>query len=316
MADLIFPKAASTPLLFHGTLLNQQGNAIKDAKIQLWQTDLDGNYLHPNPQAANSPKFPDHSSIVSDFQYFGTDATDINGNFEFLTYRPGIYPNRPYSHFHFMVWLNDPVVGDDGEDPLPALVTQFYFRDESPPFPDELALDVTEVDPSMYKYGSYVNGTIVVDANPSLTGDALLATSPKQPEGPFYPEPQFFSMDNDLTTADYIATQTTLPTVAPATLTKSPTTPGPTDSDLPTADYTATQTTLPTVAPETSTKSPTTPGPTPPIQSNNNGTLSTSTAPTLQPVQMTSSSAAASECLFRGSVWFLALYAVLWKCIL
>jgi protocatechuate 3,4-dioxygenase beta subunit len=34
--------AATTPLLFHGTLLNQQGNAIKDAKIQLWQTDVDG----------------------------------------------------------------------------------------------------------------------------------------------------------------------------------------------------------------------------------------------------------------------------------
>ena len=177
-------------------------------------------------------------------------------------------------------------IRDDGEDPLPALITQFYFRDESPPFPDELALDVTEVDPSMYKYGSYVNGTIVVDTNPSLTGDTLLATSPNQPEGPFYPEPQFFSMDNDLTTADDIATQTTHPTIAPAT----------------------------------STKSPTTPGPTPPIQSNNNnnGTLSTSTSPTLQPVQMTSSSAAASDCLLRGSVWFwlMASYAVLWKCIL
>ena len=38
-------------------------------------------------------------------------------------------------------------IRDDGEDPLPALITQFYFRDESPPFPDELALDVMEVNP-------------------------------------------------------------------------------------------------------------------------------------------------------------------------
>jgi hypothetical protein len=217
---------------------------------------------------------------VSDFQYFGTDATDANGDFEFLTYRPGVYPNRPYSHFHFMVWLNDPVVGDDGEAPLPALITQFYFRDESPPFPDILQLDVTEVDPSMYKFGSYVNGTIVVDANPSLTGNTLLPTSPKQPEGPFYPVPQFFSMDNDLTTADDMATQTTYPTVAPET------------SIIP--------------------------GLTPPMQYNNNGTLSTPTSSTLQPVQMTPSSAAASDYLSRGFVGFcvIASHAVLRKCIL
>jgi len=43
--------AAINPLLFHGTLLNQQGAAIQNAKVQLWQTDLNGNYLHPGPSA-------------------------------------------------------------------------------------------------------------------------------------------------------------------------------------------------------------------------------------------------------------------------
>eukprot|EP01083_Nonionella_stella_P247992 859137_1 len=96
------------PLLFRGTLLNQNGNPIRNAKIQLWQTDLDGNYLHSHPGAAVNPPSSEHASTVSDFQYFGTDGTDYNGNFEFLTHRPGIYGARPYSHFHFMVWLQEP----------------------------------------------------------------------------------------------------------------------------------------------------------------------------------------------------------------
>mgnify|MGYP000405388081 CR=1 FL=1 len=189
------------PLLFHGTLLNQYGDALLDAKIQLWQTDLNGNYLHSSRFAAVNSE-----PLDEQFQYFGTDSTDSNGNFEFLTYRPGIYPNRPYSHFHFKVWL-------DGEDPSPALVTQFYFADEGGPFPEVLQLDVVEVDGSVYNYGSYVNGTIIVEDD-SSSSNALLATSPTQPEGPFYPETDFFSMDNDLTTKIDTA-QTTNPT-APA----------------------------------------------------------------------------------------------------
>lgn len=204
------------PLLFQGTLLNRNGDAIKDAKIQLWQTDLDGNYLHPNPGAAGSPKSPDHASIVSDFQYFGTDSTDANGNFDFLTYRPGVYPNRPYSHFHFDVWLEVPVLGDDGEyTTRPDLVTQFYFKGYShASFPEVLQLDVTEVDASAYGFGGYVNGTIVVDDG--TWGASHLQVSPTQPEGPFYPIPDFFSMDNDLTTSFATDDATTEASVDPS----------------------------------------------------------------------------------------------------
>ena len=206
--------AAATikPLLFQGTLLNTQGNAIPAAKIQLWQTDLNGNYLHTHSGAALSPYSQEYASIVSNFQYFGTDETDANGNFEFLTYRPGIYGYRP-SHFHMKVWLDDP---NTGEDTL-GLITQFYFRDEASSFPEELQLDVTEIDDTTYKYGSYVNGTIVIgDGLSSSTGEELLSVTPKQAEGPYYPEVDFFSMDNDLTTANDIvidADASTNPTV-------------------------------------------------------------------------------------------------------
>jgi protocatechuate 3,4-dioxygenase beta subunit len=218
------------PLLFQGMLLNQQGAAIQNAKVQLWQTDPNGNYLHPDPGAALNPISPDHASIVSDFQYFGTDATDSDGRFHFLTYRPGLYPSRPYSHFHFMVWLNDV---DSGEF-TKALVTQFYFKDELPPYPEMLQLDVVKVvSGELYDYGSYVNGTIVIESEvASLDGDATLEITPEQSLGPFYPIPDFFSMDNDLTTMDDASTRTANPTVSPETATSSPPTIAPVTANI------------------------------------------------------------------------------------
>lgn len=179
---------SSSPLLFQGALLNQQGNAIPNAKIQLWQTDFNGNYLHPDSG----------SSTMSDFQYFGTDTTDANGKFDFLTYRPGAYSSRPVVHYHFMVWVED----------TQTLVTQFYFTDDplSTSVPEMLRLDVTEVDNSLYSYGSYVNGTIVIDGTSSFETtdgyESLLDLTPEQSLGPFYPVIDFFSMDNDLTAVD------------------------------------------------------------------------------------------------------------------
>ena len=153
------------------------GSAIPNAKIQLWQTDINGVYKHPNPAAGGS--------TLSDFQYFGTDTTDADGKFDFLTYRPGSYESRPQAHFHFSVWADE----DDTEE---LLVTQFYFKDDplSLSEPEMLRLDVTEVDSSLgFSYGSYVNGTIIIGGGADFI----------QPKGPFYPVVNFFSMDNDLT---------------------------------------------------------------------------------------------------------------------
>lgn len=69
-----------------------------------------------------------------------------------------------------------------------------------------LRLDVTEVHNNLYSYGSYVNGTIVIDGASSFEttdGDeSLLVLTPEQSLGPFYPAIDFFSMDNDLTAVD------------------------------------------------------------------------------------------------------------------
>ena len=195
---------AVSPLLFQGTLLNTQGAAIPNAKVQLWQTNFNGNYLHPDSGG-------DASNLLSDFQYFGTDATDSDGRFDFLTYRPGAYADHPY-HFHFVAWVNDAESGEDSE----ALVTQFYFREDplAVTVPKALQLDAVEEDSNLYRYRSYVNGTMVIDARSTLeqspNGNELELT-PEQSPGPFYPVVDFFSMDNDLTSVDDASAETAVP---------------------------------------------------------------------------------------------------------
>jgi hypothetical protein len=252
--------SSSLPLLFQGTLLSQQGNAIPNAKVQLWQTDFNGVYKHPNPEAGGS--------TLSDFQYFGTDTTDADGKFDFLTYRPGSYEGRPQAHFHFSVWADE----DDTEE---LLVTQFYFKDDplSLSEPDMLRLDVTEVDSNLYGYGSYVNGTIVINesslssaAFTTTDGDeeSLLVLTPEQSLGPFYPVIDFFSMDNDLTAVDddddedSIAKDTVIPTESEVTSfipTSSPVLAGPVDEDSGTQGMG--ESTSPTIAEEEIVAAPT-----------------------------------------------------------
>ena len=130
---------------------------------------------------------------------------------------------------------------EDNKD-TPALVTQFYFTDDplSLSHPEMLRLDVTEVDSNLHSYGSYVNGTIVIDGKSSLAiattdGDeSLLLLTPDQPEGPFYPVIDFFSMDNDLTVVD-VAEDSGIPTEN-ALISTSP---SPTHSMLPTVFFTS-----------------------------------------------------------------------------
>ena len=145
-----------------------------------------------------------------------------------------MYADRP-AHFHLKVWV------EDNKD-TPALVTQFYFTDDplSLSHPEMLRLDVTEVGSNLYSYGSYVNGTIVIDGKSSLAiattdGDeSLLLLTPDQPEGPFYPVIDFFSMDNDLTVVD-VAEDSGIPTENALTSTS----PSPTPSVLPTVFFTS-----------------------------------------------------------------------------
>ncbi|RDE18960.1 protocatechuate 3,4-dioxygenase [Motiliproteus coralliicola] len=95
----------------HGRLLNRQGLPLADHRVEIWQCDVNGKYLHRG----------DDRNVVYDtgFQGFGHDITDADGHYRFRTIKPTIYPGRA-PHIHVKVLK--------GRHEL--LTTQFYIADD------------------------------------------------------------------------------------------------------------------------------------------------------------------------------------------
>lgn len=100
--------ALGQPLVIDGWLLTSMGTPVEDAVVEIWQTDYQGIYLHPQ-----DPLFSDHDA---GFQGYGESATDASGSWSFRTILPEIYGGRP-RHIHAKVKV-------DGET---VLTTQIYF---------------------------------------------------------------------------------------------------------------------------------------------------------------------------------------------
>ncbi|MCA9905545.1 MAG: carboxypeptidase regulatory-like domain-containing protein, partial [Anaerolineae bacterium] len=176
---------AGDAIVIQGQVLDTDGTPIAGAVVEIWQTDVNGNYNHPNDSAA--------SDLLADFQYFGTATTDADGYYAFRTVKPGLYePRAP--HIHVKVKL-------DGET---LLTTQFYFPE------DRAAVEADGVfgnaGESLFLQHTGLtdaDGTpvltdnLVVDLNGSAA-DTLTPTA-AQTEGPYYPVVDFSGYDNNLT---------------------------------------------------------------------------------------------------------------------
>jgi protocatechuate 3,4-dioxygenase beta subunit len=92
-----------------GRVLNQQGQPVAGALVEIWQCDSNGRYLHRM----------DRRSVTRDpsFQGYGRFTTGEDGGYRFRTIKPVPYPGRA-PHIHFAVRA-------DGHQPL---VTQMYVR--------------------------------------------------------------------------------------------------------------------------------------------------------------------------------------------
>ena len=102
-----------------GRVLDQNGAPVRNAKIELWQCNARGRYAHP---ADVNP-----APLDPNFQGFGVQATDTNGEFRFKTIKPAAYPIGPMNpdairtpHIHF-----------DISGANTRLVTQMYFPGEA-----------------------------------------------------------------------------------------------------------------------------------------------------------------------------------------
>ena len=109
---------------FSGTLYDRNGRVIPNATIEIWQTDANGVYLHPDD--------PSTAQRDVNFQFYGEAVTDENGRYAFRTVFPGEYEPRP-RHIHFKVKL-------DGET---LITSQFYFASDNSGQPAPLIITLT-----------------------------------------------------------------------------------------------------------------------------------------------------------------------------
>lgn len=103
---------AGERVVFGGTIYDANGWPVDGAVIEIWQTDANGIYLHPND--------PNTARRDTNFQFYGEAVTGENGRYAFRTILPGEYEPRP-RHIHVKVKL-------DGQE---LLTTQFYFQGET-----------------------------------------------------------------------------------------------------------------------------------------------------------------------------------------
>lgn len=96
-------------LVLSGRLVDERNTPIPLARIEIWQTDHRGIYMHPDDSGtANRDR---------NFQFYGEANTDDAGRFNFRTILPGVYGSRP-RHLHVKI------VPQQGQ----GLTTQLYFR--------------------------------------------------------------------------------------------------------------------------------------------------------------------------------------------
>ena len=106
-----------------GRVLDDNGRAVPNTLIEIWQCNAAGRYAH---------KVDQHPAPLDpNFTGAGRTVTDDKGNYRFVTIKPGAYPwnNHPNAwrpaHIHFSLF---------GTAFATRLITQMYFPDD-PLFP-------------------------------------------------------------------------------------------------------------------------------------------------------------------------------------
>ena len=119
-ADLTWLKGHSTRasgqvVEISGRVLDQKGNPIAGARLDLWQANAAGRYAHPADPAV--------APLDPHFQGFASIVSDAKGDWRIVTIKPGGYDspigNRP-PHIHF-----------DVRGRTHRNVAQLYFPDEA-----------------------------------------------------------------------------------------------------------------------------------------------------------------------------------------
>jgi len=139
-------KAKGQVIYVLGQVLNEQCEPIEGALVEIWQAAESGRYNHPGD---SNP-----APLDPNFQYWGKDVSDKDGNYSFKTILPGNYPAteewiRP-SHIHYKVQRRG----------FFELITQLYFKGN--PY--------NESDRILNSLSPQERKGVIVDLLPPLTG--------------------------------------------------------------------------------------------------------------------------------------------------
>ncbi|MEJ2180679.1 MAG: protocatechuate 3,4-dioxygenase [Gammaproteobacteria bacterium] len=139
-ADLTLIQGNEEPALgeiihVRGRVLDMNGDAIKNAFIEIWQANAKGRYRHY--------KDPNKAAIDPNFQGWGEIYTDADGMYRFKTIMPGAYPAGPGwtrpPHIHFKVTKQQ----------YYPLITQMYFPGLDLNKTDRILQNLSEADQDM-----------------------------------------------------------------------------------------------------------------------------------------------------------------------
>jgi protocatechuate 3,4-dioxygenase beta subunit len=109
-------EALGERIIVTGRVLDEDGRAIPQTMIEIWQANAAGRYAHAEDQH-EAPLDPHFAGI-------GRVITDTHGAYRFMTVKPGAYPWRNHhnawrpAHIHFSLF---------GPALVTRLVTQMYF---------------------------------------------------------------------------------------------------------------------------------------------------------------------------------------------
>jgi protocatechuate 3,4-dioxygenase beta subunit len=109
-------EALGERIIVTGRMLDEDGRAIPNSLIEIWQANAAGRYVHERDQH-EAPLDPHFSGI-------GKVITDSHGKYRFMTVKPGAYPWRNHhnawrpQHIHFSLF---------GPSFATRLITQMYF---------------------------------------------------------------------------------------------------------------------------------------------------------------------------------------------
>ena len=110
-------EAVGERTIIHGRVLDENGRAVPDTLVEVWQANASGRYRHPNDGYIGA--------LDPNFGGCGRTVTDAEGRYAFRTVKPGAYPFRNFvnswrpAHVHFSVF---------GSGFVQRLVTQMYFE--------------------------------------------------------------------------------------------------------------------------------------------------------------------------------------------